>query len=270
MQVFDFTDYRDYLFHSLGGDKRTGKRQKLAKFLDCQPAHLSQVLKFKNNLSLEFAHKANAFLGHSSLESEYFLNLVLIGNAGTLELKNYYQIKNSEIKIKALELGKNIKSERTVLNSEEQALYYSNEIYALIHVAVSLPTMNTIEDLVTHLKYDFEEVHKALDFLRKVKIVRLNDQDQLTTGVGHTFLDKNSPFLKSHHFNLRRTSEKRISQGIDANSLHYATYFTLSQEDYKKIHRAFMDIIDANLKTIAPSKEEVLCCNVIDFFKIDT
>lgn len=268
MQVFDFTDYRKYLFFILGGDKRTGRRQSLAKFMNCQPAHLSQVLKFKNNLSLEHAHKANTFLGHNSLESDYFLNLVLVGNVGSYELKNYYLDKNQEIKSQALELGKNINSTRKVLSSEEQALYYSNEIYALIHVAVSLPNINNIEDLVRVLNYDIEEIQKALDFLRKVQIVIINEEGLLTTGPGHTFLDKNSPFLKNHHFNLRRSAEKRISQGIDVKNIHYATYYTLSKKDYEKIRKSFVEIIDANLKIVAPSEEEVLCCNVIDFFQI--
>lgn len=268
MQLFDFTEYRPYLFQALDGDKRTGKKQRLADHLGCQPAHLSQVLKGKNNLSVEFGLKTAVFLSLSEQESEYFLNLVHIGNSGTIDLKNFYLEKNLEIKKKALDLKKSLRAKSKELTPKEQAIYYSDSLYALIHVAVSLPTINSVDDLKGLLNLELKEIQRVLSFLKSMNIIEMDEAGHLSTGQGHTYLDKKSPFLKSHHFNLRRHAKEKISKGLSHESIHYATYFTLSKADFVVIRKKIIELIDENLKIVGPSEEEILCCHVIDFFEV--
>lgn len=268
MQVFETTDYRQYLFEALGGNKRTGKRQKLSEYLGCQSAHLSQVFSGKNNLSLEFALKTSVFLNLNDFESDYFINLVHIGNSGTLDLKNYYLQKNLEIKKNALDIKKSLKSKSTELSPINQATYYSDALYALIHVAVSLPHIKTASDLKSLLNIEFEEINRILNFLKSIDLIEVNSNGELTTGRSHTYLDKKSPLLKNHHFNLRRHAKEKISKGLVDHNIHYATYYTISKKDFEVIRKKIVELIDENIKIAQPSSEEILCCNVIDFFEI--
>lgn len=268
MRVFDYNDYRTYLFEVLGGKKRTGAKQRLSEHLNCQPAHLSQILKEKNNLSLEHAFKANSFLGHSKHEADYFLNLVHIGNAGTKDLIDYYIEKNEIILKAASDVRGSLKSKSKALSKEDQAIYYSNRLYALIHVSVSLPHINTIDDLEGLLKTGRDELNEIIQFLLETNIIAVDQDGNYTTGSGHTFLDKSSPFLKTHHQNLRRHASLKVERNLKSNDLHYATYFTLSKKDFEKLKQNFLDLISDNLKLVEPSEEETLCCNIIDFFEV--
>jgi len=268
MKVFDYTDYRSFMFDALGGRKRTGDKMKLAKHLNCQPAHLSQVLKEKNNLSLEHALKATSFFGLSSHEADYFINLVQIGSAGSKELELHFIKKNETLLNEAVDIRKNLKSNSTELTPKQQAIYYSNRLYALVHVAVSLPSINTIKDLSDLLKVNLTELNSIVQFLMNTQIIKTDARGVLKTGPGHTFLSKTSPFLKTHHQNVRRHSSLKIEQDLTSNDIHYSAYYTLSKKDFEKIKVSFLEIIAENLKIVEPSDEEVICCNTIDFFEV--
>lgn len=269
MSIFEYNDYRSYLFDSLGGDKRTGGRQRLAKHVGCQPAYISQVIKGKNNMSLEQGILVSVFFSHSEIESEYFLNLIQMNDSGSKKLQSFFKKRNEQILKTSKNIKDNLKSKSFELNKQDQSLYYSNRLYSLVHVAVSLPSIKSIEDLHLFLKADINELNDIIQFLIKVNIIKKNDNGELSTGPGHTFLTKESPFLKTHHQNLRRHASLKIELDLkNSDDLHYATYYTLSLKDFEKIKRNITEAISKNLEIVEPSKEEVLCCNVIDFFKV--
>lgn len=270
MNIFNFSNYRSYLHECLGGAKRTGEKQKLSNFIGCQPALLSQILKGKNNLTLEAAIRVNTYLGHNPVESEYFLNLVHVGNSGTVELKQYYEGKNNEIIKQLSDLKKSAASESHELTQIEQATYYSNRLYALCHVAVSLPFVNSLNDLSELLQIPRTTLGGVVDFLIRTKIIEKDKSGCLTTGPGHTFIDKTSPFLVTHHQNIRRHGIEMIEKGISPSNIHYATYFTLSRKDFERLRKNFVELIANHLEIVAPSEEEVVCANIIDFFEVQS
>ena len=166
------------------------------------------------------------------------------------------------------DVKKNLDSKSKTLSKEDQALYYSNRLYALVHVAVSLSSINTIDNLEDLIKVNRDELNSIIQFLLEKNIIALDESNNYTTGSGHTFLDKSSPFLKTHHQNLRRHASLKVERNLKSNDLHYATYFTLAKKDFEKIKKNFLDLISENLKIVEPSEEETLCCNIIDFFEI--
>src|ERR1700727_1723751 len=100
-QVFDFSEYKQYLADSLGGPRsRTGLRLAVARTLACQPTFVSQVLNGQAHFSLEQAEKISRFLQHTPEEREYFFLLLQRDRAGTRELEKYFLEKIEGIKAK--------------------------------------------------------------------------------------------------------------------------------------------------------------------------
>lgn len=265
--IYSFDDYREYLRHRLGDGQRNGQRQRLAEALGCQAAHLSQVFAEKNHLSVEHAFGVNKFFGHTEKEAEYFLNILQASRSGTTEARKYFLRKALIIKEQSLKIKDKLASESRELSPEDQAVYYGDGAYALAHVAASLPQVKTIEDLAKVLDVNLETAGRVAEFLTQIGILARKHGD-LTTGPGHTHLGIDSPHLKKHHLNLRLAGLRKIEKGLKKADVHYATYFTLSKADAFKIKQKILDLIDATLKTVGPSKEEVLYCNIIDFFEI--
>lgn len=72
--VFDFSSYRNFLNHRLGGaQSRTGQKKKAAQALQVHTSLISQILGGNCEISLEQAEKISKFLGLSQEETEYFL-----------------------------------------------------------------------------------------------------------------------------------------------------------------------------------------------------
>lgn len=87
-KVFEFNDYRAYLFSRLGpAGSRNGGRRRLAIDLGVHGSLLSLVMGGKLELSLEAAEGVNRHFMHDVIESEYFLFLVQRSRAGTPELR---------------------------------------------------------------------------------------------------------------------------------------------------------------------------------------
>lgn len=270
MKVFNYENYRAYLLDELGGaNKRNGEKRRLADHLQCQPSHITQVLAGRNNLSLEHAIRASTFFAHSSLETEYFLALVQLDSAGTKELREHLKKDCAEKLKKATNLEERIKSSTSKVSEMNQnSIYYSDKVYALVHVAVSLPQVNTINDLKALLNIDEIKISRALSFLKDQQIVATNNDGNLTTGPGHTFLNKSSIYINSHHQNLRRHASSTIDSQVSDENLHYSTYFTVSKEKYQKIRASITDLIANNLNEIDDSEPEVVACFVTDLFQV--
>ena len=267
MNVFQFSDYRAYLHKKLGEGQRNGLRQRLAELLNCQAAHLSQVLNGKNHLSIEHAFGVNTFFSHSEKESDYFLTIVQAGRAGTIEARDYFQKRAQKIKEQSLKVQDRISSKKRELSKEEQATYYGDGLYALVHVAASLPQLKTISDLSKYLNVEPDILGKIIEFLLQTGLITKKGE-QFSTGPGHTHLGSDSPHIKKHHVNLRLNALHRIERGIKKTNLHYASYYSLSKQDAFSLKQKILNLIDENLKIIGPSKEETIYCNVIDFYEI--
>lgn len=267
MSIYSFNDYREYLQARLGDGQRNGQKQRQAEALACQAAHLSQVLKGKNHLSIEHAFGVNKFLGHTEKESEYFLNIVQAARAGTVEARRYFQEKALHVKQQSLNIKDKISSAKRELSKEEQAIYYGDGLYALAHAALSLPKIKTIEDLARLLEADLDVASSILEFLKQVQLAA-EKSGKLTTGPGVTHLSSDSPHIKKHHLNMRLAGIRKIEKGAKKSDVHYSTYYTLSRQDAFRLKEKILDLIDQNLKVVVPSSEEVLYCNIIDFFEV--
>lgn len=265
--VFDYQDYREFLTEALGGkSKRTGQRGALARHLNCQTAFLSQVLHGTANLTLEQAFKVNQFLGHEPVSAEYFLLLVQKDRAGTQELKKYFQQKLNELLSKRSEIAARIPKNRTISDLNELYYYYSSWYVGAIHVAISIPELQTPVALAKHFHLEDGVVREVLEFLVNTGLAK-SDKGKFSIGPSHIHLERNSKFIQQLHSNWRMQALRSVEKNRDQD-LHYSVAYTLSREDVEKIRQQILQVIEQNMNVVRPSKEEVLYCNTIDFFEL--
>lgn len=264
--VFDFDNYKAYLSALWGGDgARTGVKQKAAKSMNCHTAYVSQVLNHHAHFSLEQAQKLNEFLGHSEEQAHFFLLLVQFNRAGTQELKSYFKKQIDEIRQHRRHVLSRVALEKN-LTDADRLKYYERWIPLAIHVAISVPELQTREALSTYFGIPISIVQSTLDFLIGIGAAK-EERGRYSVSVTNLHLGHNSPLILRHHTNWRLQAMKALDKDAPQN-MHYSVVYSLSLEDAEKLRKKFIDLIEENLKVVAPSKEEAVFCNVIDFFEL--
>lgn len=93
----------------------------------------------------------------------------------------------------------------------------------------------------------------------------------LQVGATRIHLGNDSSLISKHHTNWRIQAirsldrEDRTQQNED---LHYSSVVSLSAADVLKIKAMLVETIESFNATVAPSKEELVQCLALDFFKV--
>ena len=87
--IFKYSDYQKYLNDWIESKPRKGRGIKLdlAKFLGITPGHVSKILNQDIHLTPDQAAKLISYLDLSEIEGKYFLSLVEMARAGSVELR---------------------------------------------------------------------------------------------------------------------------------------------------------------------------------------
>ena len=264
--IFEFKDYKTYLEEVLGHKgRKTGKRAEAARFMGCQTAYLSQVMNGDAHLSLEQAFSLNDFLGHDSEQADFFLLLVQKARAGTKPLRQHFEAKIQWVHDQRSQIKNRLQAEEG-LPLIDQTLYYSRWYYACLHVMISIPSLQTLQALASHLTLPTATISEALDFLVSRGLADYKN-GRYSVGSRHLHLPHDSPLIAKHHMNWRTQSLVSLDSPRK-NDLHYSMVGTLSREDAIKIRERMVELIEGNQKIFAPSKEEATFVTTIDFFEI--
>lgn len=264
--IFQFSDYKTYLESQLGGKReRRGLRAKLAAFVGCQTAHVSQVLNGGSQFTIEQAFKINGFLKHDEEESHFFLLLLQKSRAGTIEVQRYFSQQIQDI-LTHRSLIKNRLEKIKEIPTEHHARYYSSWHYLAIHVAISIPGLQTKEALSEHFRLPLVMVNEALHFLCSIGLAE-QIGGRYHTGRLNIHLGNDSDNINKHHTNWRVQAMESLGRAV-AEDIHYSVVFSLSVADSKKLRDRLLEVIKANLRDVGPSKEETMYCTCIDFFEL--
>lgn len=265
--VFDFKDYKAYLNSTLEHRalQKKGQRSKLAEFIGCKPAYLSQVFNGVTDLSAEQAQATNIYLSHTVTEARYFLNLVLLSRAGTRELRSYYDEELKQQRQERLVIKNRVQINRT-LNETDQARYYSSWYFAAIHVAVSLPHLRSKEQLAEALSLPQATVNQVLEFLVQMGVLKLRG-NEYSQGEINLFLGTDSNFINKHHSNWRIKAVQSLDQPKE-NDLHFSGVITCSTEDAIKIKETMIKTVQKIRETVRASKDETLHVYALDLFSL--
>jgi len=267
--IFDYRDYKKYLNAALSTEGAgRGSRSRLAAALRCQTAFISHVLNAHSHFSLEHAVVISRFLNHTSEEQRYFILLVGLGRAGSKELEEHFGSQLDEIQRKRTQIKERITTDRA-LNPEAQMRYYSAWYYSAIHVATSVPDYQTRDALSAALGLAPGLVAECLEFLAACGLV-VEKKGRFLIGPVRIHLGADSPMISKLHANWRLQSLQSLERPVSAaaTDLHYSTVLTLSLADVTRVREILLRAIDETEKVFRPSREEVVYCVGMDWFKV--
>jgi uncharacterized protein (TIGR02147 family) len=265
--LLEYNDYKEYLRDFLDlNPKKRGSRSAMAKAIHCQSAYLSNVLGGHQHFTPEQGEDINIYLGHNSMESDYFLLLLTWARAGTPRLQNRIQQKMEQLKAERFNLGKRL-DVAPLLTQENQVVYYSEWYYSAIHTLTSIPKMNSADAIAEALNLPLPLTNKALSFLEKTGLVKRSN-DGFKIGPTRLHVGADSPLVTKHHMNWRLMALQSL-QNRHLEDLHYSSVITLSEKDVIKIKESLLKMIKELKPLIQSSHEEVQYSLCFDFFKVN-
>lgn len=265
--IFEFTSVIEFLRYRLGdATKRNGLKSGLAKRLNTQSSYISQILNETAKLSLEQGYEASHYFQMNTLESKYFLLMLQYERAGTEGLREFYK-KEMKVVLESKDNFKKRLEDTESLTEAAKEIYYSEWLFLAIHVLVSIPEYSSADQISNKLGVAIEKVEQALQFLIDYDFISLIN-NRYAVGKRSVHLEKKSPHQFRHQLNWRLRAIQQIQSTMDDKNLNYAAVYSLSKADAEKIKENIMSLVKTNLQIVAPSKEEVIYCSVIDFFEI--
>jgi uncharacterized protein (TIGR02147 family) len=268
MRIFEHDDYKIWLLKSLNEASQTkrGQQSALAEAMQCRPSYLSRVLSDeKTHLSLEQAESVSRFFTLDHLERAYLIALVGEKRAANDELKKYWQEAIVGTRNEYLQLAHRVKLE-SHLSSEQMQVYYSSWHYIAIHMGVTVPTLQTIDELANYFQIAKVRVIECLHFLSAVGLVN-KDDGKYTIGKKQLHLDKNSTLIALHHTSLKLRSMEMV-RNVKKNNLHYSSVVSISKRDFDNIRDILLSAIEATRKTVEKSSEEMVACYALEIFEM--
>ena len=266
MNIFDYSNYRSFLCDYLKNQPKKGHglRSKWATAIGCQVAYVSHVMNEKNDFSLEQIESLSRHLGLSKEETEFFIFLAEKERAGTIQLKNFFTNILQE-KIKLREDVRNRMKIKENLSIEDQAVYYSKWYYSAIHMALTIPSLQTGAELSKYFNLSLTIINDCLHFLETKGMIRLSRQKYIVVGA-FLHLSRNSPLFYAQQNFYRHKAIESIFRNSDED-LHFASCFSISESDVKKVKDVLLSAIEKSTNIIKPSKEEKIYAICMDYFE---
>ena len=266
LYVFDFRNYKEFLLFVAGGKAlRRGMKAKMAEAAGCQPTYISQVLHGKSHLSPEQAERLARFLSLTKEETQFFLLLLNKDRAGSKELKAFYNQQIEERITQRLSVVNRLGA-NNVLTEEQHAIFYSSWQYLSIHMALTIPELQTREALSAYFNIDLERVDKVLEFLIKTGLAVAN-KNVYQTGTPVIRLGKDSPHIFRHHSHWRQQAIESLERETNLD-LHYSAVVTLSKNDIIKLKERMLEQMKENIAIVRESREEEVYVYNLDFFSL--
>lgn len=265
-KLFEYQDYRRFLRQVLDHfSESRGYKTKLANFIGCQPAYFSQVMAGTVELTPEQAERLCGFWELNEVESDYFFNLVLLGRAGTQNLKRRLERKLDEIR--SYWKQQNATFGKPSVNEPSRAsIYYSHWIHSAVHLLLTIPSFQTIPALAQHFQKEESEILSVVKELEAAGLVIKTENGWKATHVNIHAAEKDF-FAEVHHKNWR-------TQGLEPRKsshqavVRYTSIHSLSKDDFATIKNLIEEMIKDSRSIIEPSPEEMAACLIIDYFGI--
>ena len=265
--IYDYDDYKSYINDKINNSPSKGRgiKLKISECLSCQTAFVSQVLNGQPNFSLEQAVKLNTFFDHTKDESRFFIILLQLSRAGSTELINFFKSEIKDI-VEKRSLFKNRTEVKNNLKKLDQQIYYSNWLYACIHMMVAIPEFQSSLAISRYLNIPREKIIEIMTFLEETGLIQKQGSHH-EVGVTKIFLAKESNLIQRHHTNWRI----QAMRSIDINAIedfHYSSIVSMAKADVPKVKEILIRAIQECSIVVQESKEEKIQSICIDFFGI--
>jgi hypothetical protein len=268
VSVFDFNAYKPFLKAWIASRpaKGRGEKSKIAAFIRCHSAYVSQVFTAGAHLSLEQGSLLNEYMGHNLQESRFFLLLLQKDRAGNASLKKHFETEIQEILASRMLLRNRLANAKT-LDPKDQAQYYSSWIYGAVHMLISMPQFQTREAIAQRLGLPLAKITETLSFLGEAGLAK-ESGGIFTPGVASIYLPENSPLIAKHHGNwrLKALQSMETPQLLD---VHYSAVATIREGDLEKLRAILVKAVEDLRGTIRESSpEDSLVCYSVDLFRL--
>lgn len=267
MKIYGFRDYKAFLKDHIQALPKRGRGEslKIARFLGVHPTMLSQVLNNERDLSLEHGQRICEFLHLDEDETRYFIMLILVKRAGSVDLRTHFEKQLEEMRARALKTERQIKKHRK-LTEEEAGRFYSSWKFSATRLMLSLPRVRSVQDVAEQLGVSEREVAQILRFLIEAGLIEeKGGKYQMAEKV--TFINAESPHYSRHHLNWRMRAVDACGEQRTSDYTFTAP-MTLSRNDFEKIRGSLLSEVKRISETVTASTPDVLACLNIDFFKV--
>lgn len=267
ISIFEYKDYKQFINHWIeqAPNKGRGLKTQMAEALGCQTAFVTHVLSGDYHFSLEHAEACARWMELNENELEYLLLLVLYKRSGTKNLEKHFDRQLTLLREQQSILKKRIEIHES-LTKEDQQIYYSNWMYAAIHMALLIPNYQSIEGLQKHFQLSTTKIMGVLDFLIQKGLVK-QEKGYFKSIQPVLHLEMSSPLLTQHHTHWRLRAIDSMSNRTMEN-LHYSGVISLSKEDHEWVREKLSYLLKQVIDRIKDSKDEKLSCLCFDWFEI--
>ncbi len=265
--VFKYSDYKSCLRAIVVESELTSKgvRANLARFIQCQQAYLSRVLNGDAEFSLEQAHAAARYFVMSASETSFFVAMVGENRAATPDLKDYWRKQLASARDDQRDLGRRLQL-TDQLSGFDLIRYYGCWYFAAIHIAVSIPELQTVDALCSYLRLKDDVVRNALEFLIASGLVeKVRHLYRMTERNIH--LSRHNMVIPQHHTNWKLRSIESLLRP-SANQVHYTGVISIGREDIEKMNELVQDAVERARELVKSSPEEILGCYQFGFFEV--
>jgi len=263
-KVFAYDSYKELILNRVSEfpDKGRGIMRRLSDHMRVHPSFISQVLKGDKHFSLEQIYTLANFFSMKPLERDFLLALLQLERAGTHELKSYFSTVLSNIRKKSKYVSKQFQK-KTILSEQDQARFYSDWIYSGIRLFCMRNDV-TLDLICERFNLESQKALEVTSFLLEVGLLTKAGA-YFKTGVTHTHLPANSPFIVSHHKNWRIKSIEKHARLSD-EELAFTAPFCASKEDFALIKEEILNLIARTSARVRESSSDELACLNIDLF----
>jgi hypothetical protein len=262
--LFDFDSYKDYLHEQVKREGR-GTRQRMATAMNCQLAYVSVVLGGDRNLSIDQAESLARHLGLNQDETEFFIWLVEKERAGTEGSIQFFTRLIERKREERGQLNKRINI-KTGLKESAKSIYYSDMLYSAVHMAVTVPALQTRQALALRFETTLERINEIVSFLKENALLT-EERDRLKPGDKYVFLDRKSPYIGIHHANWRMAALRSVARKR-SDDTHLSMVVSVSDSDAKLVRAKIAACIEDIGQTIKSSREEAVMAFSLDFFRV--
>lgn len=268
VNIFEYTDYKTYLKALIKESDVRGYTSRLAEAAGCQVSYLSNSLSGKAHLLQDHAHGLADYLKLTDDERDYFFLILDYQRANNPAYRKYVHKKITERQAVSRDLKSRLRKKSLAPSEADPSLqhYYSNYLYAALHIAVSIPALQDVKSLAKFLGLPDALILNYLKQLQGMGLVEHKGQAWLWKS-GDLHLPKDSPWVQTHHANWRLKAITEIHLNR-SDSLHFSGVQSLSRKDLDKLRFEMTRWIQQFRETTGPSDPEELICFNLDLFSL--
>lgn len=230
--------------------------------------YLSRVLIDKVHLLPEQLFGICEWLSLPEMEFQYLLLLLERDRSASPKYRAHLEEKIKSLKDRAIERLKEGGRTRSdsFASGDQVLLYYSHWIFPLLHIAVSIPALQSVSKIATAFSLSESWVRQTLESLSQMGFVqRQGNQWKWVKGQWH------SPQNDFRSFLLKRNiQDLSYAQYVETptNGLHLSIVQSLSKADFAKLQDSILDWVKHFNQIASPSPSEVPVIFNCDFFVV--